>query len=214
MSQVICEYCNSTLSSKYVLKNHLFNNKACLSIRNLELKTNFVCRGCEQYCVDIQKLSNHQESCRSYQCLLLKEEYDMKLKEKDQKILDIIQEKDQKIMELKEVHEKIVKELQAQIDKMFGTIEKLASQAIDKPTNVTTNNNVKNVYSDKYFLEKLTPEDIKHKCRNYLTEQIFFQGQRGIARMCTEHIIHTKDNKVLLTCSDVSRKKFIYVDEH
>ena len=214
MSQVICEYCNATLTSKYVLKGHLQNNKACLSIRNLDFKTEYLCRGCNHYYTCIQKLSIHHETCRYYQCLLLKEEYDLKLQEKDQKILDIIQEKDQKIIELKEAHEKIVKELQAQIDKMFGTIEKLASQAIDKPTNVTTNNNVKNVYSDKYFLEKLTPEDIKHKCRNYLTEQIFFQGQRGIARMCTEHIIHTKDNKVLLTCSDVSRKKFKYVDEH
>jgi hypothetical protein len=113
----------------------------------------------------------------------------------------------------REAHEKTVKDLQAQIDKMFTTIENLAKQAIDKPTTINTNN-VKNVYSDKYFLDKLTPEDIKHKCRNYLTEQVFFQGQRGIARMCTEHIIHTKDNKVLLTCTDVSRKKFKYVDEH
>jgi S-adenosylmethionine hydrolase len=115
----------------------------------------------------------------------------------------------------REAHEKTVKDLQAQIDKMFTTIENLAKQAIDKPNATTTinTNNVKNVYSDKYFLDKLTHEDIKHKCRNYLTEQVFFQGQRGIARMCTEHIIHTKDNKVLLTCTDVSRKKFKYIDE-
>ena len=59
----------------------------------------------------------------------------------------------------------------------------------------------------------MTLEDIKHKCRNHLTEQVFFQGQRGIARMCTDHIINTKDKKVLLTCSDVSRKKFKYMDE-
>jgi predicted nucleic acid-binding Zn-ribbon protein len=32
--------------------------------------------------------------------------------------------------------------------------------------------------------------------------------------MCTDHIIHTKDDKVLLTCTDVSRKKFKYVDEN
>jgi hypothetical protein len=97
---------------------------------------------------------------------------------------------------------------------MFSTIEKLASQAIDKPntTNVTTNN--VNVYSDKYFLEDIKPEEVKKKCQNYLTEQVFFSGQRGIAQLCTDHIIKTKDNKVLLTCSDVSRKKFKYIDEN
>ena len=97
---------------------------------------------------------------------------------------------------------------------MFSTIEKLASQAIDKPNNATTNvTNVRNIYSDKYFLEDIKQVEVKKKCQNYLTEQVFFAGQRGIAQMCTDHIIKTKDNKVLLTCSDVSRKKFKYVDD-
>ena len=138
-----------------------------------------------------------------------KEKY-MKEKEKEIKDLETAFNKEQEHKDEK------IKDLQTQLDKMFSTIEGLAKQAIDKPNTTTTNNNVnvRNVYSDKYFLEKLTPEDIKHKCRNYLTEEVFFQGQRGIARMCTDHVIHTKDNKVLLTCSDVSRKKFKYIDEN
>ena len=235
MSQVICEFCKTTLSSKYILKTHLVNNKACLAIRNLELKTNFVCKGCNQNSLDMPRLTIHQESCKSYKRLLLEEEHSQKLREKDKLLNDLKIKHSKEIKMVKEeyakgikdlqagfdkereAHEKTVKDLQAQIDKMFSTIENLAKQAIDKPNATTTTintNNVKNVYSDKYFLDKLTPEDIKHKCRNYLTEQVFFQGQRGIARMCTEHIIHTKDNKVLLTCTDVSRKKFKYIDEH
>ena len=174
------------------------------------------------------------ESCKKYIILKVQEEYELKIAELktnyERDISFIKGEYETKLKENKigikelhtsfekerEAHEKTVKDLQAQIDKMFTTIENLAKQAIDKPNATTTinTNNVKNVYSDKYFLDKLTHEDIKHKCRNYLTEQVFFQGQRGIARMCTEHIIHTKDNKVLLTCTDVSRKKFKYVDEH
>ena len=235
MSQVICEFCKTTLSSKYILKTHLVNNKACLAIRNLELKTNFICKGCNQNSLDMPRLIIHQESCKSYKRLLLEEEHSQKLREKDKLLNDLKIKHSKEIKMVKEeyakgikdlqagfdkereAHEKTVKDLQAQIDKMFSTIENLAKQAIDKPNATTTTintNNVKNVYSDKYFLDKLTPEYIKHKCRNYLTEQVFFQGQRGIARMCTEHIIHTKDNKVLLTCTDVSRKKFKYIDEH
>ena len=73
--------------------------------------------------------------------------------------------------------------------------------------------NVNHIYSDKYFLEDIKEEEVKRKCQTHLTEQVFFAGQRWIAQLCTDHIIKTKDNKVLLTCSDVSRKKFKYVDD-
>ena len=56
-------------------------------------------------------------------------------------------------------------------------------------------------------------DDVKRKCQNYLTEEIFLQGQRGIAKLCTDHIIKTKDNKALMICTDASRKKFKYMDE-
>lgn len=264
MSEVICEFCNSVLSSKYILRVHLVNNKACLSIRNMGFKTKHLCKGCNNYYTCAQKLSVHHDICKDYQCLILREENDEKIKdlkqeleemkhkndteikeietiykkekkeyieEKEAEIVIIkslyqsekdkyMKEKDREIKDLENVFSKEqehkdekIKDLQMQLDKMFSTIEGLAKQAIDKPNTTTNNVNVRNVYSDKYFLEKLTPEDIRHKCRNYLTEEVFFQGQRGIAKMCTEHVIHTKDNKVLLTCSDVSRKKFKYMDE-
>ena len=229
-----CEHCKLVLKSKYNLKSHLENNKSCLKLRGLETSCKFVCKDCNGSFVSNMNLKVHLEICKNHITRTHEED-------KTKKIEELTLEKDKVITELyseikaerkthqkeikdiqagfekeREAHEKTVKDLQAQIDKMFSTIENLAKQAIDKPNATTTinTNNVKNVYSDKYFLDKLTPEDIKHKCRNYLTEQVFFQGQRGIARMCTEHIIHTKDNKVLLTCTDVSRKKFKYVDEH
>jgi len=206
MTEIECEFCKSKLSSKYVLRSHLVSNKKCLSIRNLELKTDFICRGCNHVCVDNQKLLNHHESCKIYQRILLTEEYEQKIKDKDKEILDL------KYIHSKELENKDekIKDLQTQLDKMFSTIEKLASQAIDKPNTVT---NINNIYSDKYFLEDIKADEVKRKCQTHLTEQVFFAGQRGIAQLCTDHIIKTKDNKVLLTCSDVSRKKFKYVDD-
>jgi len=229
MTDVICQFCNSKLSSKYVLTNHYKSNKKCLALRQLEFKTNFICKGCKHSCVDNQKLLNHHEVCKVYQNFLLKNEYDLKLTDKDKiinelrenhkkEIIDLQTNHSKEIKTLKEFNDKTVKDLQNQLDKMFSTIEKLASQAIDKPntsntTSVTTNNVRNNIFSDKYFLENIKPEDVKHKFHNYLTEQVFFSGQKGIAQLCTDHIIKTKDKKVLLTCSDVSRKKFKYVDE-
>jgi hypothetical protein len=113
-------------------------------------------------------------------------------------------------------YEKIFKDIQSQNDKLLENLQKLASQAIDRPTNSTTTTNnitIKNHFSDKHFLESIKAEDVKMKCQNYLTEQVFLEGQRGIAQLCTEHVIKTKDKKALMLCTDVSRKKFKYIDE-
>ena len=213
-----CEHCKLVVKSKYNLKSHLENNKSCLKLRGLETISKFVCHDCGGSFMSNMNLKVHLEICKKHIIRTCQEEYELKINElkinHEREIAFIKGECDAKLKENQNKDEKI-KDLQSQIDKMFSTIEKLASQAIDKPnTTINTNNNVKNVYSDKYFLEKLTPEDVKKKCRNHFTEQVFFQGQRGIARMCTDHIIHTKDDKVLLTCTDVSRKKFKYVDEN
>ena len=208
-SKFICIACKQSCTSNINLSLHM---ESC--------KKYIIFKVQEEYELKIKGLTNNHDKEISF----IKDEYNSKVKENQNSLMKKNEEYAKGIKDLqagfdkeREAHEKTVKDLQAQIDKMFSTIENLAKQAIDKPNATTTTintNNVKNVYSDKYFLDKLTPEYIKHKCRNYLTEQVFFQGQRGIARMCTEHIIHTKDNKVLLTCTDVSRKKFKYIDEH
>ena len=213
-----CQHCKLVVKSKYNLKSHLENNKSCLKLRGLETISKFVCHDCGGSFMSNMNLKVHLEICKKHIIRTCQEEYELKINElkiiHEREIAFIKGESDAKLKENQNKDEKI-KDLQSQIDKMFSTIENLAKQAIDKPTTINTNNvkNVKNVYSDKYFLDKLTPEDIKKKCRNHFTEQVFFQGQRGIARMCTDHIIHTKDDKVLLTCTDVSRKKFKYIDE-
>ena len=267
MSQNICEFCKSELSSKYSLKNHLLKNKNCLALRNLQLKTNFICKSCSNYFTDIHKLSTHYQTCKLYieekyndeinimkdnhsnyikQINILKEQIEENKKENEEiknnyeKEINILKEQieenkkenaeiknnyekeikdnhEKEIKEIKDIHEKeinIIKEytkkIETQHDKMFSSFEKLATQT-KQTTNVTNNNNI---YSDKFFLENLSQEDIKRKCQNYLTEQVFMGGQRGIAQMCSEHIIKTPDNRVLLKCVDTSRKKFKYIDEN
>jgi len=223
-----CEYCKLVLKSKYNLKAHLSNNKACLKLRGLEMTSKFICKDCNLSFMGNVSLTSHLEICKKKELSKHNEEQEKLIKEQELKLKDqkkLIKEKDnqlkdqdiqhkKEILEIKDHNDKIIKNLQEQLDKMFSTIEKL----IDKPTGTTnvtmTTNNVRNIYSDKYFLDKLTPEEVKKKCQNYLTEQVFFNGQKGIAQLCTDHIIKTKDNKVLLTCSDVSRKKFKYIDEN
>ena len=219
MTEFICTFCKVSVSTKYVLKNHMDTNKACLALRNLEFKTKFICKGCNNYSIDIQKLNNHQKICKEYQIYMLKERYEKKIKEIEKEFGETIIQHETKIKEQVLSFEKIIKDLQTQNDKLFSTIENLASKAIERPSTTTTTttnnvtNNIRATFSDTYFLEDIKEEDVKRKFQNYLTEETFFGGQRTIAKLCSDHIIRTKDKKVLLTCTDTSRKKFKYVDE-
>jgi len=256
---VVCEVCNATVSSKYILKTHMATNKACLSLRNLELQSRFKCRGCDSYFKDNQKLVIHKDGCKTYQALILTEELSEKYEKEKKELIEscekekielvdthekekreliekyekertelvgmyehtqiehknTIKQHERTIMDMKSTTDKIIRDLQAQNDKLIDSLRQLASQAIEKPstTNVTNHNTIRNHFSEKYFLEAITPEDVKKKCQNYLTEEVFFQGQRGIAQLCTDHIIRTKDKKALMICTDASRKKFKYMDE-
>jgi len=206
-----CEHCKLVLKSKYNLKAHLSNNKACLKLRGLEMESKFICKDCNLSFINNVSLNTHLEICKKKELNKYNDDQHSLIKEQKK----IIKEQELKLKEQEIQHKKEILEMKIQLDKMFSTIEKLIDKPAGTTTNVTmTTNNVRNIYSDKYFLENLTTEEVKKKCQNYLTEQVFFSGQKGIAQLCTDHIIKTKDNKVLLTCSDVSRKKFKYIDEN
>ena len=210
-----CIACNQTCTSNINLNLH---TEICKKFIVLKSKEEFE-KNLQQEINDLilQHKKEILDKDKEINDLIL--QHKKEILDKDKEINDYKKEisyKNKEIKELTNSKDEKIKDLQAQLDKMFSTIEKLAFQAIDKPTGTTnvTNNNVRNIYSDKYFLDKLTSEEVNKKCQNYLTEQVFFGGQKGIAQMCSDHIIKTKDNKVLLTCSDVSRKKFKYMDEN
>jgi hypothetical protein len=221
----VCEFCNDTFINKYNLKNHIDKNKKCLKNREIVFTSNFLCEGCKKTFTTKTNLNIHKDICKSYIILKLKEEhsfiieklkeeYESKIKEEKKDLEKTITQQELKIIDMKYNYEKIIKDIQSQNDKLLENLQKLASQAIERPTNSTTNNiTIKNHFSDKHFLESIKAEDVKMKCQNYLTEQVFLEGQRGIAQLCTEHVIKTKDKKALMLCTDVSRKKFKYIDE-
>ena len=168
--------------------------------------------------VKYEQQLHDQKSNYEQQQSILTEEYKEKIRNLELSNRDMshkITQNELKIIDMKHNYEKIIKDIQSQNDKLLENLQKLASQAIDRPTTATTNvtNNIKNNFSSTYFLETIKPEDVKMKCQNYLTEQVFLEGQRGIAQLCTDHVIKTKDKKILMICTDVSRKKFKYIDE-
>jgi len=132
-----CEFCDSTVSSKYVLKNHLLTNKSCLNIRNIEPSKKFICKGCEYMATDQQKFSLHCESCKSYQILLIKNEHQIEIKEKELTILNLKNQLDEhknyyiEYIKLKVEHEKLTEqydELKIQYEKTIAKLEMKINQ--------------------------------------------------------------------------------------
>lgn len=233
MSNLQCQYCLFNFKNETTFKGHLISSKRCLKLRGVKIETKYVCAGCNNIFMNKVNLHVHEDSCKEYILIKTKEKYDAiieeissqnaeikinydKQLETQQQQLELQQRQhESKLIGIQTTFEKTIRDLQTQNDKLIDSLRQLASQAIDKPSTTTnvTNNTVKNHFSEKYFLDTISLDDVKRKCQNYLTEEIFLQGQRGIAKLCTDHIIKTKDNKALMICTDASRKKFKYMDE-
>ena len=74
-----CEYCKISLKSKYILKNHLVNNKACLKLRGLTMTSKFMCNGCNTTFMNNTNLTLHLESCKKYFLIKIQEENEEKI---------------------------------------------------------------------------------------------------------------------------------------
>ena len=208
----VCEFCNLSVKDKNTLKNHLIRNKTCLKIRGLSLNTKFICNGCNNTFASNINLISHVDTCKKY--IILKVETDIKTKYENQiqELKQLLKEKDTLIL----LNNKSLLDAHTQIATLQKMLETIAIKGVDKPTTTTNNttiNQIRNSFSDKYFVEDIKEADIKRKCQSFLTEEILLDGQRGIARLCTEHIINTNDKKKLLIATDISRNKFKYIDK-
>lgn len=226
MSEV-CSHCKSVLKNKSILGTHLKTNKKCLALRGLTINTHFICEGCKEHYVSIKHLSSHQDSCKNYRKIIIEQKLKIdeekkmkeKLQEQENEYKEKLQEQEIKYKILNSSFESIQRqyneskeEYKKQIEKLQDQIGLLAKEAINRPT-TTTINNIRNNLSTKYTLDELKDTEILDICRENLTEQVFMSGHKAIAKMCTEKIINTKDEKKMICCTDTSRKKFKFMDK-
>ena len=172
----------------------------------------------EKYNEALKKERQHGEEKRE----LLDLKYKCELAEKDKKyeMLQLSYEHLQynynelkvdfklKYNELKEEH-------QIKTNKYEAVLERLATDAVNKPntTNNTVNNNViRDHLSTQYTIDGLSDKQLEQRIRLCMTEEVFWEGQKGLAKMCVESIIKTPDNKMMICCTDTSRGKFKLFD--
>ena len=119
-----------------------------------------------------------------------------------------------KYEDLEKQHEKTIAKLEMKITQCDSFIQKLALEGASKPTTTTNNtvNNIRNQLSSTYTLDKLEPKKLEDTMREHYTEHDFFGGQKRLANFFFEKVIKTPDDKMLICCTDTSRKKFKILD--
>jgi hypothetical protein len=208
-TEFICIGCNSNFINNNSLLNHH------------QLCRNYIIKITKDECIENYEKEN--KKCKDKYEKKLKEQkdnYEKEIKElKNEKYKININHKAE--LELEKINGKMVElksylsSLEKQNEKLHEMVREFTLKAIDKPTTSnTTYNNIRNKISDKYFLEELKPDYIKRKCESFFNEKVFMEGQRGIARLCNEHIINTNDDKKLLISTDKNRGVFKYSDKN
>jgi hypothetical protein len=198
-----CEFCKKMLSTKSSLNNHQKTTKYCLKIQK-KTGIEYQCPGCKKVSTKKEQYDRHTESCKMIDIMVER-----------QKVTDLqrqLTEQKRKYKARKEKYESQISEqterYEAQLAKKDETIERLASQAITRPT--TTNNTQNNILSAPFTH---TQESTKAIFDANYDETYFLDGPKGLARFVHKLILKTEDGETIYACFDQSRNVFKYKDE-
>jgi hypothetical protein len=211
-----CEFCKKVLSTKSNLNLHQKTAKYCIALQNKEdLQINLNCKFCNLEFTRKSILDNHLISCKNKKENEIKAEYEKKIND-----LELNHNKEIENLKLENIYYK------QQIENLNDRIQEITLTSIQQPTNnntITNNNSLTDNSVKKVTcryqnilapINSLTDEYIKQVIDQHYNENIFYQGQKGLARFCVKYFVKTSDNKLLLVCSDPSRKVFLYLDEN
>jgi len=190
---MICDFCNNKFSSTSSLLFHQRTTKYCLVKQNKEIVKKFTCTGCNSEFTRKQDFSRHISVCKANNFIHDIVLENNQLKDRINLIQSQFCEKDKQIEKLENQN----KELQC-------TIEKLAMQAISRPTTTTTKNTQINNYIQK--LQPITDDILKDNVPNLTIEHIL-KGPEGYAEYAMEYPLKNR-----IICVDYARRKVKFKD--
>lgn len=222
--------CGKELSTKYTLSNHI----RCIHRDVAEPDDNDQPRKCPSFVCTFSTMYSSELKRHIGKCPLIpiaqqwiSERENWKF-QSEQQILELRTKYDQQLHDLSKysAEQKIssdlfISKLQAENDILRQELErahKMNEQAINRPTTIAhnTTNNQQNVRITNYltgndvFTAQTHPQHVKSVLDKHF-EAYFMDGQQGLARCLVEHIIKV-DGKLILVCTDTSRKRFRFVN--
>ena len=199
-----CIYCNKIFKTKGNLNVHIRTNKKCIRLRDDQSEKNILNCICQYQSFNKHDFKRHVSMCK-----------DSIIFEKDREISSL----KERLKNLEEASFILLKTENEQYKQQIEYLKNMVEQAISKPSTSTVNNNqtiknnnnIMNILSDKY--EELTSHERVEKIARESIEKYFWEGQVGIANFCVEHIVKSEDGKMLICCTDPSRKRFKYLKQ-
>lgn len=193
----ICPHCDKLFSTKYTLKTHVntIHRRETTSSEPVETILSCGSARCSFQTKYPYDLKRHMGTCLF---VVIDTEVEKKELEKNTEIA----QKDAAILELREM-----------LKEANQTISRLAEQAINRPTtstNITTNFNT--ILCDRETYEERTHPDRIIAIAREKFEPYFWKGQRGVAQFALDHIVKTEDGKMIMVCTDPSRKRFRFMN--
>lgn len=212
-----CVLCSQILATKYTLAKHLrcIHRKSELleevEVEDLKCRSN-LCQFTTLYAAELKR---HEKKC-----ILIDAEQKLAF-ERDKLNL----EKEMLFSDFRVELTKLKTEneiLQRELEKAQDIIRSLTEHAINRPTTTTTNNQqnigtvanlkVTNFLTDYETYQRQTdPERVRALLDQHF-EDYFFNGQLGLAQFMVNHVIRSHDGKMIMVCTDTSRKRFRFIN--
>ena len=186
-----CSFCKAEFKNNSLLVRHQKTAKYCLEKQKI---SSYNCSYCSKSLSSIERLETHLLKCNNFIRFQKDKEYTILLENKDKEYTILLENKDKEYTILLENKDKQIKELQ-------DIIEKLATTAINRPTQTTQINNY------IHTLKPISQENLEYNTNNLRIEHIL-KGPEGYAEFALDYPL--KDSVV---CVDYARRKVKYKDE-
>jgi hypothetical protein len=220
-----CEKCNKVFVTKYTLKKHIESNVCDKKNEKNNSVLTMTCSSfeCDYKTVKKTDLQRHIKSCKYIEIDNVHEKYQKeieKLRNEYQKEIDQLRNEHQK--EILNIQKACMEKEQDRLTSLFEKVITKPAVMNNTTNNTTTttirgsNNNLQSFLASPELYEKQVDPERINSINQSDVERHFWSGQKGIARFCVDHIVNTTDeegnSKMLLCCTDPSRKRFKYVD--
>ena len=196
----ICTFCKSIFKNSSLLKRHMKTAKYCLSLRpnNIVSNTEYKCNGCMKIFTNKQNMISHLEICHEIKIKSIQCDYDNEIK-------NIQNDHDNKIKNIRNDYENKIKNLEEKLE-MYKSDHECVQEIAKQPR-------ISNTINNKYL--NITPfiirkGDIERKVKNNFTEEMFLDGQQGIADFTYNNILKDDKGNSKYICNDINRGNFSY----
>ena len=188
------------------------------------MDSKFSCTGCQLQFANKTNMLIHIDKCKKFNLLKIDEmhksnetKYLQKISELEKQNESLLHDQTEYIKlkvryeDLENQHEKTISKLEMKINQCDSFIQSIAREGSNKVT-MMNHISVRNQLSSTFTLDNLEPKKIEETMREHYTERDFFGGQKRLANFFMEKVIKTPDDKMLICCTDTSRKKFKILD--